>query len=115
MKNHIVRRIDAKTQVISTVAGNGKQGFGGDGGAATDAQLSSPHSIALDGKNGVLIADIGNHRIRRVDLLNGIIETIAGNGERKQPRHGNLAKGNPMLGPRALFVDGETLWIALGA
>ena len=113
MKNHIVRRIDAKTQVISTVAGNGKQGFGGDGGAATDAQLSSPHSIALDGKNGVLIADIGNHRIRRVDLLNGIIETIAGNGERKQPRHGNLAKGNPMLGPRALFVDGETLWIAL--
>lgn len=113
MKNHIVRRIDAQTRVISTVAGNGTRGFSGDGGAAVEAQLNSPHSIALDRNNGLLIADIGNHRIRRVDLSSGTIETIAGTGERVQPREGQIARGNPIIGPRALFIDGNTLWIAL--
>ena len=113
MKNHIVRRIDGKTQVITTVAGCGREGFGGDGGPATEALLKQPHSIALDGKGGLLIADIGNHRIRRVDLASGTIRTIAGNGEKTMPRDGQQAEGNPMVGPRALFVDGDTLWIAL--
>ena len=113
MKNHLVRRVDAKTGVISTVAGTGKSGFGGDGGPAIQAQFSSPHSIALDDKGHVYIADIGNHRIRRVDAETGIVETIAGNGEKKLPVDGQSATGKPMLGPRALFIDGGTLWIAL--
>lgn len=113
MKNHIVRRIDGKTHIITTVAGCGQEGFGGDGGPATKALLKQPHSIALDGKGGLLIADIGNHRIRRVDLASGTIRTIAGNGEKTMPRDGQQAEGNPMVGPRALFVDGDTLWIAL--
>ena len=113
MRNHIVRRIDAKTQVITTVAGCGTQGFGGDGGPATEALLNMPHSIALDQKGGLFIADIGNHRIRRVDLTTGIINTFAGNGEKVLPKDGQLAKGNPMLGPRALFIEDNTLWIAL--
>lgn len=113
MKNHIVRRIDGKTQVITTVAGFGREGFGGDGGPATEALLKQPHSIVLDGKGGLLIADIGNHRIRRVDLSSGTIRTIAGNGEKTMPKDGQQAEGNPMVGPRALFVDGGTLWIAL--
>ena len=54
MRNHIVRRVDAKTNIISTVAGNGAEGFGGDGGKATQAQLSRPHSIALDLKGSPL-------------------------------------------------------------
>ena len=113
MKNHLVRRVDAKTGTISTIAGTGQAGFSGDGGPATKAQLSSPHSIALDAEDNVYIADIANHRIRRVAAKTGMIATIAGNGERKLPIDGQSAGGKPMLGPRALFIDRKTLWIAL--
>ena len=71
MKNHLVRKVDAKTGTISTVAGTGELGFGGDGGPATKAQLSIPHSIALDADDNLYIADIGNHRIRKVDAKIG--------------------------------------------
>jgi streptogramin lyase len=113
MKNHIVRRVDAKSMKISTVAGSGRQGFSGDGGPAVEATLDHPHSIAMDEHGAIYIADIGNHRIRRVDPKSGIIETIAGNEQRKPPRDGQIAKGSPILGPRALFIDGKSLWIAL--
>lgn len=113
MRNHLIRRVDAKTGVIATVVGSGKPGFGGDGGPATKAQLREPHSIALDGRGNMYIADIGNHRIRRVDLATGAIETIAGNGEKQLPQDGQLARGNALLGPRALAVAGDELWIAL--
>jgi DNA-binding beta-propeller fold protein YncE len=113
MKNHIVRRVDGKSKTISTIAGTGKSGFGGDGGSATKALFNQPHSIALDGKGALYVADIGNHRIRRIDLRTGIVETIAGSSERRLPQDGQVARGNPILGPRVLFVKGDTLWIAL--
>jgi len=113
MQNHLVRKVDGKTGRISTIAGTGEKGFGGDGGPATKAQLSTPHSIALDSDNNIYIADIANHRIRKVDAKTGIITTIAGNGEKQQPKDGESASGKPMIGPRALFVVGDTLWIAL--
>ena len=78
MKNHIVRKVDAKTKNISTIAGTGEPGFSGDGGPAAKAQLQQPHSISLDGKGSLYIADIRNNRIRRVDLKSGIISTFAG-------------------------------------
>ena len=112
MKNHLIRRVDAKTGVISTVAGGGKPGFAGDGGPARGALFNQPHSIALD-EGKLYVADIGNHRIRRIDLKSGQIDSIAGNGERKLPRDGENAKDRPMLGPRALAIDRGTLWIAL--
>jgi streptogramin lyase len=113
MQNHVVRRVDAKTKRISTIAGTGQGGFGGDGGPATKATMLNPHSIALDGRGGLYVADIGNHRIRRVDLKTGLIDTIAGNGERKLPANGETVKGKPILGPRALAIDGRMMWIAL--
>jgi len=113
MQNHLIRKVDVKTGQISTVAGTGEKGFGGDGGPATKAQFSTPHSIALDAQNNIYVADIANHRIRRVDAKTGVIETIAGNGERQQPVDGQTAAGKPMIGPRALFITGDTLWIAL--
>ncbi len=113
MKNHLVRRVDAKNGVISTVAGSGIAGYGGDGGPAVKARLRVPHSIALDGKGGLYIADIGNHRIRKVDLASGQISSIAGSPERALPREGQQARGNPILGPRALCFHQNTLWIAL--
>jgi streptogramin lyase len=113
MQNHLVRRVDVKTKKISTVAGNGRQGFSGDGGPAVEAMFSVPHSIAIDHDGTIYIADIGNHRIRRVDPKTGIVESIAGASQRTPPRDGQVARGNPILGPRALFVDGDSLWIAL--
>jgi hypothetical protein len=67
--------MNAKTGVISTFAGTGAAGFSGDGGPATRAQLRQPHSIAVDRRGILLICDIGNHRIRQVDLSSGIIES----------------------------------------
>lgn len=113
MMNHLVRRVDAKTGVITTIAGTGKPGVSGDGGPATSATFKQPHSIALDAQGNLYIADIGNHRIRRVDAKSGIVETIAGCDEKKLPQEGQVAKGNPILGPRALYIDGAVMWIAL--
>jgi streptogramin lyase len=113
MQNHIVRRVDAKTGKINTVVGTGRRGYNGDEGATNNIQLSSPHSIALDGDSHLYVADTGNHRIRRVDLQHGRIETIAGTGAKTLPRPGQRAKGNPIVGPRALFIDGRILWIVL--
>jgi DNA-binding beta-propeller fold protein YncE len=113
MKNHVVRRVDGKSGIISTVAGNGKQGFRGDGGPAIKALFNQPHSIALDGKGALYVADIGNHRIRKIDLTTRMVDSIAGNSERRLSQDGQAARGNPILGPRALYVDGNTLWIAL--
>jgi sugar lactone lactonase YvrE len=113
MQNHVVRRVDRQTGRISTIAGTGTAGFGGDGGPATEAQLRQPHSIALDERGHLYIADIGNHRIRRVKLVDGVIETIAGDGRRQLPVAGQRAAGTPVAGPRALFVTGRTLWVAL--
>ncbi len=113
MQNHIVRRVDGKTKIISTVAGTGQEGFSGDDGPATKAQLNQPHSIALDGSGAIYIADIGNHRIRRIDPATGIIQSIAGSSQRRLPAAGQAARGNPMLGPRALCIHDNTLWIAL--
>jgi streptogramin lyase len=113
MKNHVVRRVDGKTKKISTVAGNGRAGFGGDGGPAKDAQFNQPHSIALDGKGALYVADIGNHRIRRIDLKDGTVESIAGNSQKRLPKDGQVARNNPIIGPRALFIAGDTMWIAL--
>ena len=113
MQNQLVRKIDHRTQTISTVAGTGQKGYSGDGGPATKALFSSPHSIALDAADNLYIADIGNHRIRKVDAKTGVVTTIAGNGQRQQPAAGAAGPDKSMLGPRALFIDGPTLWIAL--
>ena len=114
MKNHLVRRVDAKSGVISTVAGTGQAGFSGDGGPATKAMLKVPHSITLDGAGNLYICDIGNHRIRRVELKTGTISTFSGTGERKLTPDGAKVAGTPLNGPRALDFDGKSnLFLAL--
>ncbi len=105
MRNNLVRRVDAKTKVISTVAGTGEPGFSGDGGPAKQAQFRQPHSIALDGKGSLYVADIGNHRVRRINLATGAIETFAGNGEKAPTPDGALVRGTPLNGPRAIAFD----------
>jgi sugar lactone lactonase YvrE len=103
--NHVVRKVDAKTGMISTFAGTGSPGFSGDGGSATRAQLRQPHSIAVDPKGRLLICDIGNHRIRQVDFSTGTIDTFGGTGERQPTRDGASVKSTPLNGPRTIAID----------
>jgi sugar lactone lactonase YvrE len=65
--NHRVRRVDAATGLINTIVGTGSNGFSGDGGLALAAELSSPTGIAFDSSGNLYIADLGNHRIRKVE------------------------------------------------
>ncbi|HNB71518.1 MAG TPA: IPT/TIG domain-containing protein, partial [Acidobacteriota bacterium] len=79
-RNRRIRRIDAQTGIISTIAGNGTFEFGGDGGPALMAGLSAPVNIAVDGLSNIYLTDPFQARIRRIDASTGIITTVAGNG-----------------------------------
>jgi len=112
MMNHIVRKVD-RNGTISTVAGTGEKGFSGDNGPATKAKFDRPHSIDFDAAGNLYICDISNHRLRKVDAKTGVVTTILGNGEKK-PLPANATLGAiPVSGPRALFFDGESMWLAL--
>lgn len=113
--NHVIRKVDTKSGAISTFAGIGSPGFSGDGGPASRAQLRQPHSIAVDSnRRRLLICDIGNHRIREVDLATGVIETFAGTGERQPTADGSQLSGTPLNGPRTITFDrGGNLYVAL--
>src|SRR5882672_8491660 len=76
--SHSVRKLEAKTGKVSTIAGTGAAGFSGDGGPASKAQLNEPHSIGLDKAEDLYICDVKNHRIRKVDLKTGTVSTFAG-------------------------------------
>ncbi len=115
MKNNIVRRVDKKTGRISTVAGTGQPGFSGDGGPAVKAQLRQPHSIAFDPQGRLVLCDIANNRVRRIDLATGQIESIAGNGEKlPTPNGAAFTTATPLNGPRAIDFDpAGNLYLAL--
>ena len=109
--NHRIRKVDA-TGTITTVAGTGERGFGGDGGPATEAQLRSPTGIAMDGAGNLYIADRINYRIRKVDLT-GTISTIAGTGELGFGGDGGPATEAQLDFPTGVAVDGAgNLYIA---
>ncbi|MCE2514264.1 MAG: hypothetical protein J4F37_04495 [Acidobacteria bacterium] len=111
--NHVVRRVDRQTGLISTLAGTGQEGFSGDGGPAVAARLSQPHSIQLGPSGDLFICDIGNHRVRRVGE-DGRILTFAGTGGQGKTPDGATIEGTPLNGPRALDFDAEgNLWLAL--
>ena len=114
MQNHVIRRVDAKTKIISTLAGTGSPGFSGDGGPAAKAQFRQPHSIAFGPDGVMLVCDIGNNRIRRIDLKTGTIGTYAGTGERKPIPDGAPLAGTAINEPRALDLDPQgNLYLAL--
>jgi sugar lactone lactonase YvrE len=101
----IVRKIDGATGIISTLAGTGEKGYSGDGGPAIRATLREPNDVCLDGRGGLLIADVQDQRIRRVDLHTGIITTFAGTGERSRAGDGKHATEASLMGPRGVCQD----------
>ncbi len=101
--NNRIRKV-ATNGVISTFAGTGVQGYGGDGNAATTAKFSGPYGIAIDVAGNVYIADLGNERVRKVGI-NGIINTIAGNGTQGYSGDGGAATAAQLLSPGGIAVD----------
>ena len=110
--NHRIRKVDP-SGIITTVAGTGARGFGGDGGPATVAYLRSPWGIAVDGADNLYIADRDNNRIRKVDS-SGIITTVAGTGARGFGGDGGPATAAQLARPRdGVAVDSAgNLYIA---
>ena len=105
--NGRVRKVSTNG-IISTIAGNGDSVFSGDGGPATSASLSLPESVAVSANGEVYIAD--DNRVRKIDK-NGIITTIAGNGERDFGGDGGMATGAALRNPSGLAMSshGELL------
>lgn len=113
MTNHAVRKIDLKTKIITTIAGNGQPGYSGDGGPAKNAQFKQPHSIQFGPEGDLYVCDIGNHAIRRIDMKTGTISTFAGTGKPGVTPDGAKIAGTPLKGPRSLDFDKSgNLWLA---
>lgn len=112
--NNRIRKISA-SGIITTVAGNGEQGFGGDGGPATSAQINNPRSVAALPDGGFVIPDSNNHRVRRVSSA-GIITTIAGTGAQGFSGDGGAATAAEISVPFAVAptADGGFLIADIG-
>src|SRR5207247_3448995 len=100
-----IRRVDVRTETISTVAGTGDKGYSGDGGPATAAALNEPYGIVLDRAGNIFIADRLNRRVRRIDAASGIVTTLAGTGEAAYGGDGGPAAGAGLAEPNGLAFD----------
>jgi sugar lactone lactonase YvrE len=111
--NHCIRKVDAQSGKISTIAGTGKKGYRGDGGVATEATFDFVMCVTLNPANEVLhIADINNRRIRAFNLKSRVVTTIAGNGQRGVPKDNAIAIESPLIDPRAVAQDSQgNIWI----
>ena len=105
--NQRIRKVDAITGIITTVAGTGVAGYSGDGLLATNAKLNAPNEVSVDGNGNIYISDVNNYRIRKVDMASGIITTFAGNGT-------NGYSGDGFPATAAEINGGFTAWDAFG-
>jgi hypothetical protein len=103
--NNRVRKVTASTGDISTVAGNGTQGFSGDSATATSAEMHYPTSVAVDTVGNIYIADDVNDRIRKVMASTGIIQTVAGTGSTGYSGDGGPATSGELFWPYGVAVD----------
>ena len=113
--NQRIRKITAATGVITTVAGNGVQGYAGDKGPAEKAELNEPTSVTLDAADNIYIADSGNARIRKISAATGVITTVAGNGTTGYSGDGSLAIQAELSHPSSVALGGfGVIYIADG-
>lgn len=103
--NNCIRRIEAGTQIISTIAGTGIAGFSGDGGPAAAAQFRGPTGLCLDGTSGLYVIDANNYRLRRIDFGTGEITTIAGDGVDATAGDDGPAASASLAAPNDVCVD----------
>lgn len=102
--NSAVRKVNAATGIITTLAGTGGAGFSGDGGAAAGAQLNQPYGIAVDTSGNVFVADTLNYRVRKITAATGVITTIAGTGTYGFSGDGGAATAAQLANPEGLAV-----------
>lgn len=102
--NNVIRKVDALTGIITTVAGNGSPGYGGDGGPAAAARLQFPEDVRLAPNGDLYVADTGNHVIRKVLAATGAITTIAGDGRPGSAGDGGPATSARLDSPRGIAV-----------
>jgi streptogramin lyase len=107
MANHAIRKIDMKTKIISTLAGNGQPGYAGDGGPPSSAQFNMPHSIQFSPQGDLYICDIKNHVVRKIDMKTNVISTFAGTGKAGDTKDGASLSSNPLRGPRSIDFDSQ--------
>ncbi len=111
--NHRIRKVDAATGVIATIAGTGQHRCSGDGGLATAAALNEPAALAVDDRGNLYVADQSNNRVRKVDLNTGTITTVAGTGETGYTGDGVPAAEAGLSGPSGLAIGTDgALYIA---
>jgi DNA-binding beta-propeller fold protein YncE len=103
--NHCVRRVDAHTRIITTVAGRGEPGYSGDGGPATEARLHEPYAVLVDAAGDLFVVDRLNAAIRRVDASTGTITTYAGTGQPGHAGDGGPAALALLNEPNAIDLD----------
>ena len=103
--DHRIKKVNASTGIMSTIAGNGTIGYGGDGNLAVSAILNQPSGIALDSSGNLYFADLGNNRIRKINTITGIISTIAGNGTSGFGGDGAAATAAFLSYPSSVAVD----------
>ncbi|MGW3567992.1 NHL repeat-containing protein [Streptomyces sp. NPDC000941] len=103
--NHRVRKV-TPAGVITTVAGNGEAGYISDGGPAVATRLNYPHGIAVDREGNLYFSEMNNHRVRKV-TPDGIITTVAGNGQPGYVSDGGPAVATRLSTPSGLAVDPE--------
>jgi trimeric autotransporter adhesin len=103
--NNRIRKIDIASGIITTIAGNGTQGYSGDGAAATAAELFNPGGLVFDGSGNLFFADAYNNCIRKINFTTGIITTVAGNGTSGFSGDGGPATAAQMKTPFAVKLD----------
>ncbi|MEJ0020229.1 MAG: hypothetical protein WDN25_27500 [Acetobacteraceae bacterium] len=103
--NHCIRRIDARSGVITTIAGTGERGFAGDGGPAIAAQMNEPYGIVIDRSGTIFTADRLNRRVRRIDGASGVITTLAGDGSGRYGGDGGPSAQAGLAEPNGLALD----------
>ena len=103
--NQRIRKWTLGSGIITTIAGNGVAGFGGDGGAGTSASLYNPAGVAVDAAGNVYIVDCGNNRIRKWNFISGIITTLAGNGVQGFSGDGGAGTSAAINWPYGVAVD----------
>lgn len=110
-------RLDPTTHVATAFAGTGRAGFSGDGGPAERARFDIPASVVVDPTGKFLIvADLGNHRVRRIDLATRVVTTLAGNGRKAFPQEGVGPLTTPLGYVRTAFMSRDgTLYALLGS
>jgi len=100
-----IRKVEAKSGAVFTIAGTGQKGYAGDGGPAALATFNGPKEIDIDAAGNIFVVDTENQTIRRIDAKSGFVTTVAGNGERGGKGDGGPAMAAQLDRPHGVAVD----------